>query len=75
MKIKQFFYGGDNLAYLLFSGKEALAIDGGAVDEMLAFVAQNNLTLTKVTNTHGGFPTIRSNPLRSANTSANTSSQ
>lgn len=53
MKIKQFFYGGDNLAYLLFSSGEALAIDGGAVDEMLAFVAQNDLTLTTVTNTHG----------------------
>ncbi len=53
MKIKQFFYGGDNLAYLLYAGTEALAIDGGAVDEILAFVAQNNLTLTTVTNTHG----------------------
>jgi hydroxyacylglutathione hydrolase len=53
MKIKQFFYGGDNLAYLLFNDTESLAIDGGAVDEILAFVAQKNLTLTTVTNTHG----------------------
>ena len=53
MKIKQFFYNRDNLAYLLFSGSEALAIDGGAVDEILAFVARNGLTLTMVTNTHG----------------------
>ena len=53
MKIKQFFYSGDNLAYLLFADTKALAIDGGAVDEMLAFVAQNGLTLTTVTNTHG----------------------
>ena len=53
MNIKQFFYGGDNLAYLLFANTEAMAIDGGAVDEILAFVAQNGLSLTTVTNTHG----------------------
>ena len=34
MKIKQFFYGGDNLGYLLYSGSCALAIDGGAVDRL-----------------------------------------
>ena len=53
MKIKQFFYSGDNLAYILSSGSHALAVDGGAVDEILAFVAENSLTLTTVTNTHG----------------------
>jgi hydroxyacylglutathione hydrolase len=53
MKIKQFFYSGDNLGYLLFTDTNALAIDGGAVDEILAFVAQNGLSLTTVTNTHG----------------------
>ena len=40
MKIKQFFYGGDNLGYLLHSGTRALAIDGGAVDEIMAFVRE-----------------------------------
>ena len=53
MKIKQFFYGGDNLGYLLYAGTRALAIDGGAVNEIMAFVRQKNLTLETVTNTHG----------------------
>jgi hydroxyacylglutathione hydrolase len=53
LEIKQFFYGGDNLGYLLYSGPVALAIDGGAVDEIMAFVRENHLTLEKVTNTHG----------------------
>jgi len=53
MKIKQFFYGGDNLGYLLYTPIHALAIDGGAVDEILAFVRDRGLALTAVTNTHG----------------------
>ena len=53
MKIKQFFYGGDNLGYLLHHEGAALAVDGGAVDEILAFVQRQGLTLTRVTNTHG----------------------
>ncbi len=53
MKIKQFFYGGDNLGYLLYTGIHALAIDGGAVDEIKAFIRQTGLTLVFVTNTHG----------------------
>ena len=31
----------------------ALAIDGGAVEDILAFVDRNRLSLSKVTNTHG----------------------
>ena len=53
MKIKQFFYGGDNLGYLLHAGPRALAIDGGAVHDIMAFVRQKGLTLETVTNTHG----------------------
>jgi len=53
LKIKQFFYGGDNLGYLLYAGTRAVAIDGGAVDEIMAFVRQTGLTLETVTNTHG----------------------
>ncbi len=53
MKIKQFFYGSDNLGYLLHTETRALAIDGGAVDEILSFVRENGLTLAQVTNTHG----------------------
>ena len=53
MEIKQFFYGGDNLGYLLYTGTRAMAVDGGAVDDILAFVEKNGLILEKVTNTHG----------------------
>lgn len=53
MKIRQFFYASDNLGYLLYSDTRALAIDGGAVKTILAFVRENGLTLTQVTNTHG----------------------
>jgi len=53
MRLKQFSYGGDNLGYLLYADTRALAIDGGAVDEIMAFVRQKGLTLEMATNTHG----------------------
>ena len=53
LKIKQFLYGGDNLGYVLYTGTRALAIDGGAVEGIMAFVRQNGLALTQITNTHG----------------------
>jgi hydroxyacylglutathione hydrolase len=46
---------GDNLAYLLYGKKEALAIDGVAWEEMLRFLDDHGLSLTYVTNTHGHF--------------------
>ncbi len=52
MKIKQFRYGPDNLAYLVYGTKTALAVDPGAVDEMIAFAKSENLTITFITNTH-----------------------
>ena len=51
LQIVQFRYG-DNLAYLLYGPTEALAIDGGAWQEILAFLEQNRLMLAYVTNTH-----------------------
>jgi len=51
-KIKQFRYSADNLGYLLYSDRSAIAVDGGAVDDTLAFLESNNLTLKYVTNTH-----------------------
>jgi hydroxyacylglutathione hydrolase len=51
LNIEQFRYG-DNLAYLVFGNKEAMAIDGGAWQEILAFLETHNLTLKFVTNTH-----------------------
>lgn len=53
MKIKQFFYGGDNLGYLLHTDTLALAIDGGAVDEIKTFLDETGMILSFVTNTHG----------------------
>ncbi len=52
MKIRQFRYASDNLAYLVYSGGDAVAIDAGAVDEMLAFAEDRKLTIRCVTNTH-----------------------
>ena len=51
LNIEQFRYG-DNLAYLIFGQTEAMAIDGGAWQEILAFLETHNLTLKSVTNTH-----------------------
>jgi hydroxyacylglutathione hydrolase len=51
LNIEQFRYG-DNLAYLVYGIKEAMAIDGGAWQEILTFLDSNNLTLKFVTNTH-----------------------
>jgi len=51
LNIEQFRYG-DNLAYLIFGKTEAIAIDGGAWQEILDFIETNNLTLKSVTNTH-----------------------
>jgi hydroxyacylglutathione hydrolase len=46
---------GDNLAYLLYGNKEAVAIDGVAWEEIHRFLAGHGLSLTYVTNTHGHF--------------------
>ena len=53
MKIRQFRYSIDNLAYVLFSKDQALAIDGGAVEKILRFTEKRGLSLAFVTNTHG----------------------
>lgn len=52
MNIKQFRYSSDNMAYLVYSDKSAMAIDPGAVDAMLDFTQKNNLAILYVTNTH-----------------------
>lgn len=52
MNIKQFRYFSDNLGYLLYSGKTGVAIDGGAVADMLAFAADHGVSIQYVTNTH-----------------------
>ncbi len=52
MKIKQFRYSVDNLGYVVYGKKEAIAIDGGAVDDIFSFLSDNSLALTGVVNTH-----------------------
>lgn len=52
MNIKQFRFSSDNLAYLVYNNKTAVAIDGGAVDAILSFAEQNALCLKFVVNTH-----------------------
>jgi len=52
LKIKQFRYSSDNLGYLLYSEKSAIAIDGGAVDQIISFAGNNGLKIEFVTNTH-----------------------
>ncbi|GAB6096654.1 hydroxyacylglutathione hydrolase [Desulfatiferula olefinivorans] len=52
MIIKQFRYASDNLAYMVYHRGEALAIDPGAADEMLAFAERQGLRIVGVTNTH-----------------------
>jgi len=51
LNIEQFRYG-DNLAYLLYGKTEAMAVDGGAWQEILSFLEKNHLILKFVTNTH-----------------------
>lgn len=52
INVKQFRYGSDNLAYLIYNGKAAMAIDGGAWRDILGYCDENNLALVYVTNTH-----------------------
>lgn len=52
MRIEQFRYGTDNLAYLVYSGNNGIAIDPGSVDEILAFSKNRNIRISRVTNTH-----------------------
>jgi hypothetical protein len=37
LKIKQFRYSSDNLQYLIYSDRNAIALDGGAVENNLSF--------------------------------------
>lgn len=52
MNVKQFRYSPDNLSYLIFGKDLAVAIDGGAAEAILAFIADKGLNLKYVTNTH-----------------------
>lgn len=52
LQLKQFRYGADNFSYLLYDEKEALAVDGGAVDAIKHFLEWRGVQLKYTTNTH-----------------------
>ena len=52
LKVMQFRYSVDNLGYLLYGMDSAMAIDGGAAEAILSFVAEHGLSLFYVANTH-----------------------
>jgi hydroxyacylglutathione hydrolase len=52
LSIEQFRYGGDNLAYLIYAKKSAMAVDGGAWADILEFLSRHDLVLDYVANTH-----------------------
>lgn len=53
--VQQFRYGADNFAYLIYGSRQAVAIDGGAWQEILSFLKVNRLSLEWVTNTHSHY--------------------
>lgn len=52
LHVEQFRYGHDNLGYLVFGRSEAMAVDGGAWQEILGFAGRLGLKLLYVTHTH-----------------------
>lgn len=52
LQVRQFRYGADNLGYLVYGPSSAMAVDGGAGDEILAFLVKGRLSLLYVANTH-----------------------
>jgi hydroxyacylglutathione hydrolase len=55
LNVEQFRYDADNCGYLIFGKREAIAVDGGAWQEIIDFLKNNSLELAIVTNTHGHF--------------------
>ena len=52
LRVRQFRYARDNLGYLIYSDREAMAIDGGAVSDMLDFAEARGIKTRYVANTH-----------------------
>jgi len=61
MLIKQFKYSSDNLAYLIYSKNVGIAIDPGAVKDILHFIEKNNIKIKYVTNTHSHYDHVPGN--------------
>jgi hydroxyacylglutathione hydrolase len=52
LSIEQYRFGEDNLGYLIYGKKRAMAVDGGAWEDILEFISRNDLVLDYVANTH-----------------------
>ena len=70
MLVKQFRYSADNLGYLVYRKETAIAIDAGAVNEMISFAKDSGLTIKYVTNTHSHYDHISGNASMLEQTSA-----
>jgi len=55
LTVEQFRCGADNFSYLVYGKTQALAIDGGAWENILSFLDRHSLTLAVVINTHNHF--------------------
>lgn len=61
LAVEQFRYSFDNLGYLIFGERTAIAVDGGAVEEILTFLDSRRLELRLVVNTHSHYDHITGN--------------
>ncbi|MCP4114232.1 MAG: MBL fold metallo-hydrolase [Desulfobacteraceae bacterium] len=61
MEVRQFGYASDNLGYLVYGNRHAVAIDPGAADEMVAFADARGLAIGIVTNTHSHYDHVQGN--------------
>ncbi|MDD9305039.1 MAG: MBL fold metallo-hydrolase [Desulfobacter sp.] len=52
MKIEQFRYSQDNLAYLVYTKSSGIVIDGGDPEAILAFARPRGIHIVFITNTH-----------------------
>jgi len=52
LQVRQFRYNRDNFSYLIYNDREAIVIDGGAVEAIASFLRARSLRLKFVLNTH-----------------------
>ncbi len=52
LRTVQFRYGTDNLGYLIHGKSGAVAVDGGAVEDICDYLSREGLELDHIMNTH-----------------------
>lgn len=55
MNVRQFRYSSDNLGYLVYNKKTAVAIDAGAINDMITFAKKLGVSIKYITNTHSHY--------------------